>query len=829
MSKAIQDNSDLRLMELAERNPSLGGRELMLEIIERGPIPEENERLQPRDIRSALKTPSLDDPDYRTPIEHADWLGKESQAIRDLYEHGAEIKGDVLTIPAEEYELRDDRETPFISTLSYAQERIGDLERAQEFHALALAIGGETADTRMRIAVFKHYYDRIARDERGNRFGQDREGERSEKLERTIEEMRVMAAEMAEFETRESVESIEAEKAGELASDEDRSVEGFEGKMSVASRKVNLRDESLRFPAGLSYETKERIVIKTIPEIDHRLESGVSRDSLFKAIDNTFFHFAAHDLTNHELEERSKSATFLKGYIDARLRDPETRALNTSTVFREARATIINSTTPEALGRAAALVLRSNQQRSEELRRHRADPNRYSPPEVMPLNVWERNLLFNGRAPDHHTREMRDLRLSYGISRTERSQRTIALHDGRVEPSDPLRTILQELDSRRTTRAVAHFQASILNEQVRAVGRVNLFHLSQQIAPHERAYLFEVSEERKKSLLKSLPDDRPKSFVATEGRTGHLTGREFGKAPTESRSFREYMANMGRNERQLLNETVSRLSGQPRNDLSITEARSILPEKMRDEIRLQARNQAWESLIPDEVFDRTPLPEAVRISDTISHLQEHLQERASIARRVRNAFVEEKILPAEERLKDHPAALTIALEDRKQFSKTAINSLGRTDTRRLSELDLYAAQTREDVYRGFELLDELRRELELKHADRQSHQEEVVLRSDNSLSAHVESPMLGRPKFEAAHALALSASIVGHVQIQQEDEVSNRAASGVQSAYVNSNREWQFDSLRDVLSSELPNHQIVSHERGDQSDRTVELDLVFQR
>lgn len=815
MAKVEQDNSDLRLMELATRNSSLGGRELMIEIIERYPMPEENEHLQPRDIRSALKTPSLDDPAYRTPIEHADWLGKESQAIRDLYERGAEIKGDVLTIPAEEYELCDDRETPFVTTLSYAQERIGDLERAQEFHALALAVSGETADTRMRIAVFKHYYDRITRDERGNRFGQDRQDERSERLGHTLEEMRVMAAEMAELETRESVESFEAEKAGELASDEDRSVEGFEGKMSVASRKVNLRDESLRFPAGLSYETKERIVIKTIPEIDHRLESGVSRDSLFKAIDNTFFHFPTHDLTNRELEERSKTATFLKRYIDERLRDPETRALNTSTVFREVRATIINSTTPEALGHAAASILRSNQQRSEELRRHRADPHRYSPPEVMPLNVWERNLLFNGRAPDQHSREMRDLRLNYGLSRTERSQRTIDLHDGRIEPSDPLRTMLQELDSRRTIRAVGHFQASILNEQVRAVGRVNLFHLSQQIAPHERAYLFELSEERKKSLLKSLPDDRTQDSAPTEGSPGQLTWREFGKAPTESHSFREYMANMGQIERQLLNETLSRFSGQPRNGLSITEARSLLPEKVRDEIRLRARNQAWESLVPEEVFDRTPLPEAVRISDTISHLQEHLQERASIARRVRNAFVEEKVRPAEERLKDDPVALTTAIEDRKQFVQTQLSSLSQIDTRRMSELDLYATQMREDVYRGFELLDELRRELELKRAEQQSRPQEVTLSRDISLPAYVESNMDGRLEFETAVVPEFITTTIALEQTYRDESHSGRAIASSQTHYVNSDRKWQFDSLRENLTAEMSQHQVEARDRED--------------
>src|SRR5574341_265279 len=404
-------------MEQATRNPSLGGRELMLEIIERGPMPEENERPQTRDIRSALKAQSLDNPDYRTRIGHADWLGKESPEMRDLYERGAELKCDEFPIPAAEYELRDDRETPFITTLSYAQDRIDAIEQAREFHSLALAISGETADARMQIVVFKHYYDRIARNELSNRFGRNHEAKRSGVLNRPLEEMRVMAAEMAKLETRESVEAIEAEKIKAFDSASDREVEVAAGEMNVSARKVNLRDESLRLPAGLSYETKERLFSLTMPEIDRRLESGVSRELLFKAIDNTMFHCDSRDLSDRELKERGRIAGFLKGYIDERLRDPETRALNTSAVFREARATIINSTKPEALGHAAASILRSNEQCSEALRRHYAAPDHYPLPAVMPLNARERNLLFNGRRPDHHTREMRELRLNYGLSR----------------------------------------------------------------------------------------------------------------------------------------------------------------------------------------------------------------------------------------------------------------------------------------------------------------------------------------------------------------------------------------------------------------------------
>lgn len=817
MSKAIQDNSDLRLMELAMRNPSLGGRELMLEVIERGPEPEEGERPHPRDIRTALKTRSLDDPDYRTQPQHANWIGTVSQVVRDLYERGAEIRGEILTIPAEEHEIPQDNETPFITTLSYAQSRIGDIERAREFHSLALAISGQTADARMQIAVFKHYYDRIPHDARGNYFGRGRDGERADLLKHTLNEMRSIADEMAKLETRESIEGIEAERAREGALVEERSGESFGSKMSVAARKINLRAESLRFPAGLSFETKERIVTKTIPEIDRRLEGGVRRDSLFKAINNTFFQAAPPDRTKGELEDRRKTATFLKGYIDERLRDPETRALNASAVFREARAAIIQAATPEALGRAAASILRANEQRSEALRQHHANPDRYSPPEVKPFNLWERNLLFNGRAPEHHTQEMRDLRIHYGLSRVERSRRTDALREGRVEPSDALWKMLQELDSRRTARAVAHFQASVLNERIREAGKVNLFRLSQQIAPHERAYLFELSEVRKKSLLKSPRHDRMKSSPATitERKVEQFTGREFGKAPTESNSFREYMASMGQIERQLLNKTVSALTGRTRNDLSITEARSLLPEKMRDEIRLRARNQAWERLIPEEVFDRNPLPEAVRISDTISHLQEYLQDRASIARTAQNDFVKGKVSLSERELKESGITLTFTVEDRKRLVPPALEALSPDDARRMAELGRYAAQTREDVYRGFELLDSLRRELELRRAERQSNQREVVFPRDDSLSSQAESSSGTPLRAETSFASLLDASGISPIRTQLEEGQLDRAAYAFRSVYVDSDHEWQFDSLRDVFAAQMDGSHFEMRDRGD--------------
>ncbi|HEV2664655.1 MAG TPA: hypothetical protein VG324_07080, partial [Blastocatellia bacterium] len=328
-------HSDLRLMELADRNPSLGGRELLREIIERGPAPEGVERPHPRDVHAALSARPLDDPDYRTRPEQADWIGRESKLMRDLYERGAEVKGDVLIVPAEEHELPKDRETPFITTLSYAQERIGDIEQAREFHSLALTIGGETADARMKIDVFKSYYDRIASEEQDKWFGRDWKMERWIAARDTLEEMRIVASEMAKHETRDSIEAVRDEEPQM----EERGID-----FSVASRKIRLNEEALRFPAGLTYDVKERLVAVTIPEIDRRLESGVNRATLIAAIDGGLNRRAENDgrePAERERAERTKIANFLKSYIDERLRDPETRALNTSADFRQARAEFI--------------------------------------------------------------------------------------------------------------------------------------------------------------------------------------------------------------------------------------------------------------------------------------------------------------------------------------------------------------------------------------------------------------------------------------------------------------------------------------------------------
>lgn len=153
-------------------------------------------------------------------------MNKQSQDLRDLYERGACVKDAVLVIPAEEHELPDGQDEPFITSLSYALGRIRDQEQAREFHTLARTIAGENADPR-DIEVFRYYYGRIE----------------EESLASTLGEMRLLAGEMAKLETRESIEVF----ADVVSLEERQEPEATAARFNTAARKVRLDDESLRF------------------------------------------------------------------------------------------------------------------------------------------------------------------------------------------------------------------------------------------------------------------------------------------------------------------------------------------------------------------------------------------------------------------------------------------------------------------------------------------------------------------------------------------------------------------------------------------------------
>jgi hypothetical protein len=742
MANAQPREAEQRLTELAAQNPSLGGRALLLEILARGPAPASPAPSPVQDWRTAFGQASVAETAYRSPHEQADWLGEHSQELRDLYEHGATLRGAVVVLPAEAHALNDTSSPLTLTTLAYAQQKFGDTARAQEFYELAQAISGTTADTKTQLVVFQHYYQQLARDAQGHVLARHAAAPRQAAQQRVLAEMRELAAALRPLETRESVEVSAAERSATILPNGrfERTTEA--PVFNQAARTVRLNDDTLRWPAGVRATVQERLLRVTLPELDRRLETGVPRETLRQSIDATFFTHATPTSSEAIRQERRTLARLLKDYVAERLRDPETRALNTSPIFRAAHTALQQTTTPAELGRAAASLLRTTAERS-------------------PLTSHERKLLFNGRAPDHHTAAMRELRLLYGLSPAARADRLAALRSGQQPPSSALQTLLDELSARPTVKAVAHLQASLLNPAAPQTPSQAWYTAHDQLAPHERAFWIEQCEARKQRLAASRPAFSP---------TAELP-REAGEAPRDSPAYRRYMAEMGRIERTLLNHALQRRQGTPASEArqySITEARQLLPASLRTELRDQARTVAWQRLLPAD----SHLPEAAQVQATITHLQDQLQQRARVALTARDDFWAE--------LSTVPARGTVLQTEGQARAQ-------------------YATQMREAVYRGFELLDIQFQALE------QARQ-----------PAAPRTPAPRTPAFAADAAdrvpespLASHARHVPEAPVPASKEASRETlrTATLPVGYVASDQAWHVDSLQErlaILTAEAP-------------------------
>ena len=139
-------------------------------------------------------------------------------------------------------------------TISHAFEKIRDSKTAVEFHSLARAIAGETADIRTEIEVFKLYYDLIERDAEGRRLdrhGDDYERERAEALDRTLAEMRPLAGEMARRETIVSIDIVpsitEWSHVHRHIQGHERASEFYSLAQAIAGPEADLQRETLVF------------------------------------------------------------------------------------------------------------------------------------------------------------------------------------------------------------------------------------------------------------------------------------------------------------------------------------------------------------------------------------------------------------------------------------------------------------------------------------------------------------------------------------------------------------------------------------------------------
>lgn len=141
-----------------------------------------------------------------------------------------------------------------------------------------------------------------------------------------------------------------------------------------------------------------------------------------------------------------------------------------------------------------------------------------------------------------------------------------------------------------------------------------------------------------------------------------------------------------------------------------------------------------------------------------------------------------------------------------KLAQSAPCLLAPDDRRRLAELDYHAVQTREDVYQAFELLDTQRHDLELARVHNQPHPSEAIV-SRPVVQVQIERSMATFPPHQRIQA-ATAHSLPEKAKIQPE-----KSSSAFPSTYVESDQGWHFDSLREVLQTELSKLPVETHGR----------------
>ena len=270
---------------------------------------------------------ALNEPqDGRTRPEHASHLNSISQDARDLYERGATIYGDVLSIPYEQTGKPDRADSIRIGTHAHAVREFSSIvsedkakELAAEFVELGKQIAGLTADGDMRLAVFQTFYREIKRDESDRLLSPDKQAER---IEPVFERMRQLADAMRAEEWKpdraEFVEYVEWERAtsarqhdaehethGRLTyrieniagleidepdaareRDDANSERDFSGGTSAKTEyeRVRLKDLPPRLPEGLSEQGERQLRYELLPRLDRQIESGATTASIFAGL-----------------------------------------------------------------------------------------------------------------------------------------------------------------------------------------------------------------------------------------------------------------------------------------------------------------------------------------------------------------------------------------------------------------------------------------------------------------------------------------------------------------------------------------------------------------
>lgn len=350
--------------------------------------------------------------DGRNRSEQASYLGKISQFVRDVYEHGGNVIEGKLIIPKENLSAS----APLaVTTSEYAVKKLGEIlnneAKAKEIAPMIVEYGnkiaGLSADGETKLKVFNWIYDSL----QGKSEFLDREGETKQietnKFDHTLNEISRLAADMHELEPLDRIEfvplagfeteiepreivfdyadenrliqeiyeeavsrdaGLEIEKENQFAGEIAYDFEKGEKINAETFERIDLSENAPRLSEEFSESEITRLLTKTLPEIDRRLENGEPVKEILGDFHQIVRQSAKDDALNR-LEQIYKKQTITN--LESRLLDKRLSAQQKENLESE-------------IGRWQAVILTPTQ---EDLRaRFSVDPKNLRQTEVQSAN-----------------------------------------------------------------------------------------------------------------------------------------------------------------------------------------------------------------------------------------------------------------------------------------------------------------------------------------------------------------------------------------------------------------------------------------------------------
>jgi hypothetical protein len=257
------------------------------------------------------------------------------------------------------------------------------------------------------------------------------------------------------------------------------------------------------------------------------------------------------------------------------------------------------------------------------------------------------------------------------------------------------------LETRTTARAISHYRATILNEEMRNPGKLDLRAMYERLPGYERDHLFGKIKEREESLAgrhPSLREAAPEIDVPRPPSVQVLSAGE---------SYREYTSALADIERRLIDETARQKQAGDKIGGEITQADGMLMREDMLNIRAVASGLAWERLEPERIFTNDPaVIELLSLDSAVTRLRDETQPRAREAAQRLDVFIRSRGLDqAAEGKTDYYYRAD-------QIPRSELGKLTPADQREFASLEAHAGATLAELKDGFKTIDKLRLEID---------------------------------------------------------------------------------------------------------------------